>query len=530
MSAPWTVGATLVGAALAMLHGCSGRTGAGTADDQRLVPAPVPVPVVAGSAAPSSIASAAPAADCPKGDGKLYLVGADQPLKTIGEVPWERLGPGDTVRIAWRPEPYKEKIHLSSRGTAAQPIRVCGVRGPAGQLPVLSGRDATTRSSAKYPYVPTQERGLVIVTPRTGYRWGEKPGHIVIQDLELRDAHPGTDDAPIKFKDADGAERRYNRNAAALYIERGEHIVVRGCTLTASAYSLFVASGGTEEVLSREILVEANWIYGGGIVGVDRRHNVYSEAAGITFQLNRFGPQVKGALGNQLKDRSTGTVIRYNWIEGGAHLLDLVEPEESADLTTKDPRYPTTFVYGNVLVNGPDDGGTLVHYGGDNGVFPTYRKGTLHFFHNTVLIHADSKQRYDTVLLKLETADETAEVRNNVVVRRGTTNLNLLHKKGTLRLGSNWISEGFSKKKYADGDGIVEGLDQLKTGSASPFKNADALDLQPSAGSPIAGAGGALAADVPATHAIAVQYVPHQQGRARKTSGKGATLGAFESP
>lgn len=515
-----------------MLHGCSGRSGAGNTDDQRF--AAPQAPNGAGTA-PSILAAApaippAPAADCPKGDGKLYLVGADQPLKTIGEVPWERLGPGDTVRIAWRPEPYREKIHLSSRGTAAQPIRVCGVRGPGGQLPVLSGRDATSRKSSKYPYAPTQERGLIIVTPRTGYRWGEKPGHIVIQDLELRDAHPGTDAAPIMFTDGDGAKHRYSRNAAALFIERGEHIVVRGCTLTASAYGLFVASGGSEEVLSREILVEANWIYGDGIAGVDRRHNVYSEAAGITFQFNRFGPQVKGAVGNQLKDRSTGTVIRYNWIEGGAHLLDLVEPEESADLTTKDPRYRSTFVYGNVLVNGPDDGSTLVHYGGDNGVLPTYRKGTLLFFHNTVLIRADANRRYDTVLLRLETADETAVVTNNVVVRRGTTNLHLLHKNGTLRLGNNWISDGFSKVKYADGGGRIDGLDHVKSGSESPFMNVDALDLRPSAGSPLAGAGGALPSEIPAAHAIDWQYVPHQQARARKTSGKGATLGAFESP
>ncbi len=516
-----------------MLHGCSGRKGAGNVDDQRLAAPHAPdragttpssVPATAVSVPP------APVADCPEGDGTLYLVGPEQRLKTIGDVPWERLGPGDTVRIAWRPEPYREKIHLSSRGSAAKPIRVCGVRGPAGQLPVLSGRDATSRTKSKYPYAPTQERGLIIVTPRTGYRWGEKPGHIVIQDLELRDAHPGTDAAPIKFTDADGKERRYNRNAAAVYIERGEHIVVRGCTLTASAYGLFVASGGSEEVLSREILIEGNWIYGDGIVGVDRRHNVYSEAAGITFQFNRFGPQVKGAVGNQLKDRSTGTVIRYNWIEGGAHLLDLVEPEESADLTTKDPRYRTTFVYGNVLVNGPDDGSTLVHYGGDNGVLPTYRKGTLHFFHNTVLVQADAKRRYDTVLLRLETDDETAAVSNNVIVRRGTTNLHLLHKKGTLRAGSNWISDGYSKVKYEGGGARIEGLDRVKTGGESPFMNVDALDLRPSAGSPLIGAGGALVSDVPAAHAIDWQYVPHQQHRARKASGKGATLGAFESP
>src|SRR5262249_21815821 len=152
-------------------------------------------------------------------------------------------------------------------------------------------------------------------------------------------------------------------NAAAIFVERGEHVTVRGCVLTDSAYGLFVASADTEEVVSRDILVETSWIYGNGAVGTDRRHNVYTEAIGIVFQSNRFGPPRAGAKGNQIKDRSAGTVVRYNWIEGGAHLLDLVEPEESTPMTTKAAGYHQTFVYGNVLISGDDDGSTLVHYG-----------------------------------------------------------------------------------------------------------------------------------------------------------------------
>src|SRR5207244_3168930 len=103
---------------------------------------------------------------------------------------------------------------------------------------------------------------------------------------------------------------------------------------------------------------------------------------------NHFGPLRAGSLGNNLKDRSAGTVIRYNWIEGGAHLLDLVEPEESYKIASQDPRFQRTYVYGNVLINGPTDGNNLVHYGGDNGTVNEYRKGALYFYHNTVFIHA----------------------------------------------------------------------------------------------------------------------------------------------
>ncbi len=476
-------------------------------------------------------ASAAPAPDpiaaCTPGSGTTYEVGPGKKLAKVTDVPWEKLGAGDTVLIHHRAEPYREKIHLSGRGTAEQPIRVCGVRGPGGELPVLDGANAVSRTESKFPYEQTQDRGLVVVTPRVGYKWGEKPGYILIQDLELRGAS-GDESAPVSYTNSEGKTVRYSRNAAAVFVERGEHVTVRGCTLTDSTYGLFVASGGSEEVLSREILIEGNHIHGNGMVGVDRRHNVYSEAAGITFQLNRFGPQRKGALGNQLKDRSTGTIIRFNWIEGGAHLLDLVEPEESAAITTKDARYHDTWVYGNVLISGPDDGSTLVHYGGDNGILPTYRKGTLHFYHNTVVVRADEGKRYQTTLLALETADETADVRNNVIYRDGSTHLCLSRKKGTLRLGTNWVSAGYEPLKYKDGDGVIEGEKELLLGADTPFADLDGGDLRPGTASPIRAASGPLPADLPADHAIKIQYSPHQRAAPRPKSGPGANLGAFE--
>ena len=85
------------------------------------------------------------------------------------------------------------------------------------------------------------------------------------------------------------------------------------------------------------------------------------------YQDNRFGPLRAGAGGNNLKDRSAGLVVRYNWIEGGNRQLDLVDAEDS-DVLVNDPSYGETFVYGNVLIE-PDGAGNsqIVHYGGDSG-------------------------------------------------------------------------------------------------------------------------------------------------------------------
>src|SRR5438552_2870982 len=64
-----------------------------------------------------------------------YDIGPGLAYTSVNAVPWETLGPGDTVQIHWCPEAYREKILISTSGTAQEPIRVVGVAGPNGQLP-----------------------------------------------------------------------------------------------------------------------------------------------------------------------------------------------------------------------------------------------------------------------------------------------------------------------------------------------------------------------------------------------------------
>src|SRR5215207_3446753 len=111
-----------------------------------------------------------------------------------------------------------------------------------------------------------------------------------------------------------GATQSYTANASAIYVEKGEHITVRDCLIHDSGNGFFVASS---DAVSRDILVEGNHIYDNGNTGSIFEHNDYTAAVGIVFQYNRFGPLRAGASGNNLKDRSAGTVVRYNWIEGG---------------------------------------------------------------------------------------------------------------------------------------------------------------------------------------------------------------------
>ena len=74
---------------------------------------------------------------------------------------------------------------------------------------------------------------------------------------------------------------------------------------------------------------------------------------------------VMAHLGNNLKDRSAGLVVRYNWLEGGNRLLDLVESDFPSYY--ENPSYRNTYVYGNVLVEQDGGNSQVIHYGGDNG-------------------------------------------------------------------------------------------------------------------------------------------------------------------
>lgn len=74
--------------------------------------------------------------------GTVYNIGPGQ--LTFDDVPWDGLGPGDTVSIAYSPEPYRVKLVLGRSGTASAPIRIVGVPGPNGELPIIDGENAST--------------------------------------------------------------------------------------------------------------------------------------------------------------------------------------------------------------------------------------------------------------------------------------------------------------------------------------------------------------------------------------------------
>lgn len=230
-------------------------------------------------------------------------------------------------------------------------------------------------------------------------------------------------------------------------------------------------------------------------------HNTYTESLGIIYQFNHFGPLRSGCPGNNLKDRSAGTVIRYNWIESGNRQLDLVESEFPEYNTIA--AYRQTFVYNNVLVE-PDGAGNsqICHYGGDNGTTSQYRKGTLFFYFNTIV----SSRSGNTTLLRLSTNDETADIRNNVIyVTASGSSLGIVDQTGTANLYNNWLKTGWVET-HSGTAANVNSVSGNISGTSPGFTNLNAQDYSPAIGSALINSAGPLNSAVISNHSPAFSF------------------------
>jgi hypothetical protein len=444
---------------------------------------------------------------------KTYEVGPAKAYVSIGSVPWESLVAGDTVLIFWQSTAYKEKWVIGHQGTATAPITVRGVPGPNGELPVIDGNGATTRPQLDFW---GQARGVIKVGGSS------RPSnniatHVTIENLEVKSGRP-----PYSFRSNTGVTTAYATNASAIYIERGEHVTIRNCILHDCGDGFWVSSNDTDA--SRDILFEGNYVYDNGSPsGLD--HNIYTAAIGIVFQYNRLGPLRVGCPGTNLKDRSAGEVVRYNWIEGGNKQLDMVDGADSI-LIRADPSYRTTHVYGNVFVEPAGDGlPTLFRYGGDMGDTSQYRKGTLHFYNNTIV----SLRTDQTILFKLGSADETCEARNNIfyTVGAGTT-LFIDESLGTVNLSHNWLKEGF-RNFSGSAAGRINNDGTNLTGTEPGFVDQALQNFHLKTNSIGINHGAALADGVLPQHDVVREYVKHQAGTARVDPGT-LDIGAYASP
>ncbi len=437
----------------------------------------------------------------------VYEVGPGQAYLTPNDVPWETLEPSTIVRIHWSEEPYRCKWVITTSASSDAPLVVVGV--PNGnKLPVITGENATTRSNM---YYLNEARSVVKVGNYTGTDDADRPSYVYLENLDIRSGR-----LPYGFTDRKGNAGTYNDNAASVHIEEGERITVRGCNLHDSGNGLFTT------YLTKDILISQNHIYNNGIEGSSYQHNTYTESLGIIYEYNHFGPLRNGCEGNNLKDRSAGTVIRYNWIESGNRQLDLVNTGQEEFF--KDPSYLDTYVYGNILIEPEGAGnGQIIHYGGDNNNQISYRRGVIHLYHNTVI----STRNGNTTLLRLSTDDATADIRNNIIyTSAGSGHLALTNGCGIVYLHNNWLPEGYCDTFESSKSDIRADSGNLK-GTDPGFKNYENKEYQLLQSSACIDESAASGADV-SGYEPTMQYVIHQSGETRKVFGKALDIGAFE--
>lgn len=441
-----------------------------------------------------------------------YVVNPGTSLPTIAFVPWASLQPGDTVLIHWKATPYKEKWVICRQGTAELPITIRGVPNASGELPVIDGNGALTPVDLNYP---SGQRGVIKIGS-ANIPADTMPKYIVIENLEIRSAHPD-----YQYTDHHGQTQTYSSAASSIYVEKGENITIRNCKMHDSANGFFVAS--SDDTVSRNILVEGNYIFGNGISGSAFQHNNYTAAIGITFQYNRFGPLRAGSIGNALKDRSAGSVIRYNWIESGNRQLDLVDGEDSVQIRN-DPAYRKTFVYGNLLIE-PDGAGNsqITHYGGDSGTVANYRKGTLYFYNNTVV----STRAGNTTLFRLSSNEENCDARNNIFYNTAAgTSLAMIDDTGVLSISHNWIKPGW-RVSHGTATGTVNNNGTQVQGASPGFVSEAGQQFKLLSTSQAVNAGTALHPDAAGLHSLFSQYLKHQGSEPRPVNGA-LDIGAYE--
>jgi hypothetical protein len=437
---------------------------------------------------------------------KTYEVGENKTYINISDVPWESISAGDSVLIYLKASAYKEKWAITNPGTKTNPIVIKGISDSTGEKPVIDGRDATTSTKLNFW---NEERGIIKIGGSNVPK-DTTPENIIIENLDITSGRP-----PYSFTGRNGLTN-YIENCAAIYIEKGNHILIKDCILHDCGNGLFVSSS------SSDIIVQGNYIYDNGIENSIYEHNNYTEASGIIFQFNRFGPLRTGCLGNNLKDRSAGTIIRYNLIEAGNRQLDLVDAGSVTLLN--DTSYRKTYVYGNILIEYDDSGNNqIVHYGGDSGDTTKYRNGTLYFYNNTVI----SYRAGWTTLFRLSNDGENVECFNNIIYTPLSSNglALLLDNGGIVNVNNNFLSQGWVNSHTTTDANISENNNIEDTDPL--FKDTTNFNFELSENSPCINAGRNPDDVVPSIYYPLFEYSPDSSFQ-KRTITVAIDIGAYE--
>ena len=435
------------------------------------------------------------------GPGKTYAEPVD--------VPWETFtnNTNTLVKIHYRSSPYQNKLLINYRATALKPFVIMGVADEAGNLPVITGFNATSRSAQSD--FSGQGTGVVIIGHSNDTT--APSSHVIIDSLDIRDAKENE-----SFTDTGGSTQNYEPFTAAVNVWSGSHIQIRNCLIKNPEQGV-VTQVGTEDVT-----IAYNKISNIGKVGSSDRHHLNIESLGVVYEFNHIGPPCLNCNGTLIKDRSVMPIVRYNLLQGGNRQVDLVESYNVG--YAYHPDYRQAFVYGNIFYEDQTvleaDSTEVLRYGGEFSNTLYYRQGDLYFYHNTVVYTRDGQ---NTVLHPSSTAETIHAYQNIFHTFMNTSQLAMVAGDGNVLFVRNFITAGWLPYVGTPGDGSVTFSDNFE--GANPYLlDLNALDFSLAPGSPARNVGEPLLWPM---EDLEHQYqAPHQ--RAHRFSVGGVDLGALE--
>ena len=418
------------------------------------------------------------------GTGRTFDLGPGRRYTDASKVPWLSLRRGDVVNVHHRAKPYRVKIALAARGTYREPVVINGVTDADCNRPTISAANARIADDAVaagfFRTEDTERLGAIFLYRRPTDPWGSRPRHVKIRNLVVTGAREGT-----RYTGQDGVRRTHLAGAAGIYAIVVDHLTVENCTITGNGNGVFVNSRDDDEA-SSHVILRANALYDNGNPGSWLEHNVYVQARRALYEGNLIGQLVKGAEGSSLKDRSSGTVVRYNRIDAAARALDLVEIEGGIRRVFEDPLYDSAWVYGNLVVDDLSGerraSSSLVHFGGDNDE-RYYRRGTLHWYHNTMLTRGDKDEFWYIVSFDTPALGERVLASNNAFVHEGTSERYVVKDVGRVELiGEHYLTEGWLARRSPEADvsvgRVIEGANGARVldGRGRPRRGSALVD------------------------------------------------------
>lgn len=362
--------------------------------------------------------------------GGDYEVGAGKAYASIQSTPASgTLAPGSIIRV-WNtdttgasPSTYNEYYQIASSGTATQPILLCGVADSHGNLPVVSGTNATTQAGTS----TSAAAGLGIITtwPAGGhygnYQDGSAgPSYVSITGLHIANGNqfnnytPPGGGTPVAWGVLQGGGQSYF--SSCINLRSGSYIDMGGNDLDTCALGIYSAENASNgwATITQLVTATGNHIHGSGNAGRETEHQVYFETWYGLMQGNLIDQYTPGAAGSSVKWRGVEGIFRYNNIaSGAARLFDLVDAEDAIPyldfdeylglpgdtncddsgwclgdqlgangLAAFEESWQKDFVYGNELFGTSTE--QQNHYLADGGSGLQDRNGTLYYYSNTL--------------------------------------------------------------------------------------------------------------------------------------------------